>query len=357
MIQSCMDKGRNTKEDKDQAFTYLCEFRELLKGVSQRRDGHVTRNSQAEVQRLKQQHQLVTEQLKGLFKQRQHLPSVCRKLPGQKARNSAGQWARISQEDVRGDTKKPKEELKEKQAGDTGLPGSTEDAQSLRQQLQEKTEMVSAMASEIQGLQQKNENLMKAKLRFQQQIQAIRSLPQQHQERTSSNLLVPRLSSWQELDLALSQWSDSPAPSPGGDQHASSPSSSCNREDLCVGTQVAFPDAGDEHRSFASESGGRQLHRSQMRSEPPTLGSKLPASPLSRELPPPCPQSLSSSPVASGRCSPEPGSLLLSHRSQAGSQESLLTPRESALLLPKPFQLQRPRSPFKFMGSLEPSDN
>ncbi|XP_059570872.1 flagellar attachment zone protein 1 isoform X3 [Alligator mississippiensis] len=358
MIQSCMDKGRNIEEDKDQAFTYLCELRELLKGVSQRLDGHVTRNPQAEVQHLKQQHQLVTEQLKGLFKQRQHLPSGCRKLPGrQKARNSAEQWARISQEDVREDTKKPKEELKEKQAGDMGLPGSTEDAQSLRQQLQEKTEMVSAMTSEIQGLRQKNENLMKAKLRFQQQIQAIRSLPQQHQERTSSNLLVPQLSSWQELDLASSQRSDSPAPSPGGEQHASSLSSSCNREDLCVATQVAFPDAGDEHRRFASESSGRQLHRSQMRSEPPTLGSKLPATPLSRELPPPCQQSLPSSPVASGRCSPEPGSLLLSSHSQAGSQESLLTPRGSALLLPKPFQLKRPRSPFKFMGSPEPSDN
>lgn len=49
-------------------------------------------------------------------------------------------------QDVREDTKKPKEELKEKQAGDMGLPGSTEDAQSLRQQLQEKTEMVPLQA-------------------------------------------------------------------------------------------------------------------------------------------------------------------------------------------------------------------
>ncbi|XP_034639667.1 myosin-2 heavy chain isoform X3 [Trachemys scripta elegans] len=313
MIQSCTEKGAVLQED--QTLTYLCELQGLLKGLSQCTAGQVTRSPQEKSQTLEQQHQLVTEQ------------------------------------NARGAIKphgKPPQELREKQQpvpGDLGFSTSTEEAQSLRLQLQEKTEMISAMASEIQGLQQKNEHLMKAKLRFQQQIQDIRSLQQQRQERSDSDLLVPRLSSRQELELGLSQRSDGSAPPTGGDPHAS----------LYLAKQVVLPEAGDELCCFSSESSGSQSHRSQAGSElPALLLSKLPADPVTGKLPPPSTLPLPASTSASGKSSPEARSAPVSPRSQPGSQESSYTPKGAVLLSPRPFRAQRLGSPFKFRVSPEP---
>ncbi|XP_034639666.1 myosin heavy chain, non-muscle isoform X2 [Trachemys scripta elegans] len=350
MIQSCTEKGAVLQED--QTLTYLCELQGLLKGLSQCTAGQVTRSPQEKSQTLEQQHQLVTEQLKGLFRQRQQLQSGHRKLSrDQKDECSVEQWVKNSQVNARGAIKphgKPPQELREKQQpvpGDLGFSTSTEEAQSLRLQLQEKTEMISAMASEIQGLQQKNEHLMKAKLRFQQQIQDIRSLQQQRQERSDSDLLVPRLSSRQELELGLSQRSDGSAPPTGGDPHAS----------LYLAKQVVLPEAGDELCCFSSESSGSQSHRSQAGSElPALLLSKLPADPVTGKLPPPSTLPLPASTSASGKSSPEARSAPVSPRSQPGSQESSYTPKGAVLLSPRPFRAQRLGSPFKFRVSPEP---
>ncbi|XP_042699646.2 centrosome-associated protein CEP250 isoform X2 [Chrysemys picta bellii] len=350
MIQSCTEKGAVLQED--QTLTYLCELQGLLKGLSQCTAGQVTRSPQEKSQTLEQQHQLVTEQLKGLFRQRQQLQSGHRKLSrDQKDECSVEQWVKNSQVNARGAIKphgKPPQELREKQQpvpGDLGFSTSTEEAQSLRLQLQEKTEMISAMASEIQGLQQKNEHLMKAKLRFQQQIQDIRSLQQQRQERSDSDLLVPRLSSRQELELGLSQRSDGSAPPTGGDPHAS----------LYLAKQVVLPEAGDELCCFSSESSGSQSHRSQAGSELPALPlSKLPADPVTGKLPPPSTLPLPASTSASGKSSPEARSAPVSPRSQPGSQESSYTPKGAVLLSPRPFRAQRLGSPFKFRVSPEP---
>ncbi|XP_053898757.1 myosin-3 isoform X2 [Malaclemys terrapin pileata] len=350
MIQSCTEKGAVLQED--QTLTYLCELQGLLKGLSQCTAGQVTRSPQEKSQTLEQQHQLVTEQLKGLFRQRQQLQSGHRKLSrDQKDECSVEQWVKNSQVNARGAIKphgKPPQELREKQqpvSGDLGFSTSTEEAQSLRLQLQEKTEMISAMASEIQGLQQKNEHLMKAKLRFQQQIQDIRSLQQQRQERSDSDLLVPRLSSRQELELGLSQRSDGSAPPTGGDPHAS----------LYLAKQVVLPEAGDELCCFSSESSGSQSHRSQAGSELPALPlSKPPADPVTGKLPPPSTLPLPASTSASGKSSPEARSAPVSPRSQPGSQESSYTPKGAVLLSPRPFRAQRLGSPFKFRVSPEP---
>nr|XP_023966699.1 trichohyalin isoform X4 [Chrysemys picta bellii] len=350
MIQSCTEKGAVLQED--QTLTYLCELQGLLKGLSQCTAGQVTRSPQEKSQTLEQQHQLVTEQLKGLFRQRQQLQSGHRKLSrDQKDECSVEQWVKNSQVNARGAIKphgKPPQELREKQQpvpGDLGFSTSTEEAQSLRLQLQEKTEMISAMASEIQGLQQKNEHLMKAKLRFQQQIQDIRSLQQQRQERSDSDLLVPRLSSRQELELGLSQRSDGSAPPTGGDPHAS----------LYLAKQVVLPEAGDELCCFSSESSGSQSHGSQAGSELPALPlSKLPADPVTGKLPPPSTLPLPASTSASGKSSPEARSAPVSPRSQPGSQESSYTPKGAVLLSPRPFRAQRLGSPFKFRVSPEP---
>ncbi|XP_038274001.1 myosin-3-like isoform X4 [Dermochelys coriacea] len=320
MIQSCTDKGAVLQED--QALTYLCDLQGLLKRLSQCAASQVTRSPQEKSQTLEQQHRLVTEQ------------------------------------NTRGAIKphgKPLQELKEKQQpipGDLGFSNSTKEAQSLRLQLQEKTEMISAMASEIQGLQQKNEHLMKAKLQFQQQIQDIHSLQQQRQERSDSDLLGPRLSSRQELELGLSQWSDGSAPPSGGDPHASSLCPPHNRAALYL---AKLPEAGDELRCFSSESSGSQSHRSQVGSELPVLPlSKLPADPVTGKLPPPSTLPLPASNSASGKSSPEARSSPVSPRSQPGSQESSYTPKGAVLLSPRPFRAQRLGSPFKFRVSPEP---
>ncbi|XP_050822746.1 thyroid receptor-interacting protein 11-like isoform X2 [Gopherus flavomarginatus] len=360
MIQSCTKKGAVLQED--QALTYLCELQGLLKGLSPCTASQVTRSPQEKSQTLEQQHQLVTEQLKGLFRQRQQLQSGHRKLSrDQKDECSVEQWVTNPQVNARGAIKphgKPPQELKEKQQpvpGDLGFSASTEEAQSLRLQLQEKTEMISAMASEIQGLQQKNEHLMKAKLRFQQQIQDIRSLQQQRQERSDSDLLVPRLSSQQELELGLSQRSDGSGPLTGGDPHASSLCPSHSRAALYLAKQVVLPEAGDELRCFSSESSGSQSHRSQAGSELPAPPlSKLPADSVTGKLSPPSTLPLPASTSASGKSSPEARSSPVSPRSQPGSQESSYTPKGAVLLSPRPFRAQRLGSPFKFRVSPEP---
>ncbi|XP_043380116.1 FYVE and coiled-coil domain-containing protein 1-like isoform X6 [Chelonia mydas] len=320
MIQSCTEKGAVVQED--QALTYLCDLQGLLKRLSHCAADQVTRSPQEKSQTLEQQHRLVTEQ------------------------------------NTRGAIKphgKPPQELKEKQQpmpGDLGFSNSTDEAQSLRLQLQEKTEMISAMASEIQGLQQKNEHLMKAKLRFQQQIQDIRSLQQQRQERSDSDLLVPRLSSRQELELGLSQWSEGSAPPSGGDPHASSLCPLYSRAALYL---AKLPEAGDELRCFSSESSGSQSPRSQAGSELPVLPlSKLPADPVTGKLPPPSTLPLPASNSASGKSSPEARSSPVSPRSQPGSQESSYTPKGAVLLSPRPFRAQRLGSPFKFRMCPEP---
>ncbi|XP_067390844.1 rootletin-like [Emydura macquarii macquarii] len=359
MIQSCTEKGAALQEKEDQASTYLCELQGLLKGLNQCGAGQVTRSPQP--QSLKEQHQLVTEQLKGLFSQRQQLQPGPRKLSrDQKDECSVEQRVKKSQVNARGAIEpqaKPQQALKEKQQpvpGDLGCSNGVEEAQLLRLQLQEKMEMISAMASEIQELQQKNENLMKAKLRFQQQIQDIRSLPQQQRERSGLELLVPRLSSQQELEVGLSQWSDGFAPPTGGGHHASSLSPQHGREALYLAKQVMLPEAGGEQPRFNSEGSGSPFHRSQAGSEPPAPLSKLPAAPLNGKLPPPSTLPLPTSTPASGRSSPEPGSSPLSPRSQPSSQESTYTPKGAVLLSPRPFRPQRPGSPFKFRMSPEP---
>ncbi|XP_074822074.1 uncharacterized protein LOC141995112 isoform X6 [Natator depressus] len=320
MIQSCTEKGDALQED--QALTYLCDLQGLLKRLSHCAANQVTRSPQEKSQTLEQQHRLVIEQ------------------------------------NTRGAIKPhgtPPQELKEKQQpmpGDLGFSNNTDEAQSLRLQLQEKTEMISAMASEIQGLQQKNEHLMKAKLQFQQQIQDIRSLQQQRQERSDSDLLVPRLSSRQELELGLSQWSEGSAPPSGGDPHASSLCPLHSRAALYL---AKLPEAGDELRCFSSESSGSQSPRSQAGSEPPVLPlSKLPADPVTGKLPPPSTLPLPASNSASGKSSPEVRSSPVSPRSQPGSQESSYTPKGAVLLSPRPFRAQRLGSPFKFRMSPEP---
>ncbi|XP_074862701.1 uncharacterized protein LOC142019549 isoform X3 [Carettochelys insculpta] len=347
MIQSCTENEAALQE-KGRALAYLCELQGLLKGQRQSGTGLVTRSPQGKSPTLEEQRQLVTEQLKGLFREKQQLQAGHRKLPRDQDKCSAEQWGKKSQGNTRGATKpqeKSLQEPREKQPpgpGDPAFSNSTEEAQSLRLQLQEKTETISAMAVEIQGLQQRNEHLMKAKLRFQQQIKDIRSLQEQHQERSDSDRLVP----WLSGDGSAPRSGDDPPAPPLCPQHS--------REALYPAAQAGLPRAGDERGCFSSESSGSQFRSSQAGAEPPAPLSKLPSAPVAGKLPPPSTLPLPASTTASGKSSPEAGSSPVSPRSQPGSQESSYTPKGAVLLSPRPFRAHRPSSPFKFRVSPEP---
>ncbi|XP_053128649.1 GRIP1-associated protein 1 isoform X2 [Hemicordylus capensis] len=298
-------------------------------------DAKVVKSPQREKERLIQQHQLVTEQLKELFRQRQ-----------QQQQAGYRKWPRGPKEESPVEISKPQEILavpesiglpREGQPQSQDISSSSEEKQSLQQQLKEKTETISAMLSEIQALQQKNESLMKAKLRFQQQIQEIHQVPTQQPHKSTAELLVPRLAASTGQDLPGAQGSSSTGTSPQSDDPALS---SCSREGLHLATQKppCQPITGDERSSLSSDH--RAMHL------PLTKLTLLSAGPpiFQPDLSDPAEPSIILSLDSRASLAPE---------SHTDSEGATLSPRGPALLSPRPFGLQRPRSPFKFKGSTE----
>ncbi|KAL8196934.1 UNVERIFIED_CONTAM: hypothetical protein K2H54_002280, partial [Gekko kuhli] len=276
----------------------------------------VTPSPQEEKEILRHRHQLVTEQLKGLFRQRQQLEQA-KKQPGG-GKEERLREPRKSQEalDATESTRPPEE-----QPAAPDVPSGSAEVQRLQQLLKEKTETISSMASEIQALQQKNESLMKAKLRFQQQIQQIRNLPKPRPERSTLELLVPRLSATLGQDSHSAQGSDSSVPSPQSDE----PPFTGSREDLSQAPFCSQPHTGAED---------------QWRSHSPDVG------------PGQVPQG-SPSPLIPTGSSSKPSALELLPFLPADSEGALASPRGSALLSPRPFAPPRPWSPFRFKGNPE----
>ncbi|XP_026540311.1 putative mediator of RNA polymerase II transcription subunit 26 [Notechis scutatus] len=138
---------------------------------------------------LRLQHHSVTEQLKELFRQRQQQQAGARKHQdgGLKEKSS---MAPQNVPRVLGRLGVSPEE-RHWEAGDTSK--REEEEESLRQQLKAKTDVISTMACEIQTLKEKNENLMQAKLRFQEQIQEIRQLSKRPSAKSHKEMQVPRL--------------------------------------------------------------------------------------------------------------------------------------------------------------------
>ncbi|XP_061451853.1 golgin subfamily A member 6-like protein 22 [Rhineura floridana] len=335
-IQNYMEK-RSGEQEEESALAYLCQVRDFLKGseilistpvrfLLQDRscdsDAKVIRSPQGDQESLKQQHQLVTEQLKGLFKQKQQQQQQAgyRKHPGRPKEESLvaplkSQGLLAISEPVRLPEGGQPEFL--------DIPGIAGEAQSLHKQLKEKTETISAMASEIQALKQKNEALMKAKMRFQQQIQEIRRLSKQQPERSSTELLVPRLSMSLGQDLQSAQGSDSSVHSPQSDEIAFSFRSRENLPSAMQGTEL-HPSSEDKQSCIFS------------------LQSHL---------------EVSDSAVPSIKLSLGPTASLQESQSHTESEGALLSPHSSALLSPRPYGPRRPWAPFKFKGSPEPSEN
>nr|XP_028600666.1 trichohyalin-like isoform X2 [Podarcis muralis] len=306
------------------------------KEQSQDSEAKVTRSPRGEQESLRRQQQLVTEQLKELFRQQQ---AGHKKHPGgPKEESSVAPLKSQRMLTVAKPIRLPEE--------GQGVPGTSEEAQSLQQQLREKTEIITSMASEIQALKQKNEALMKAKLRFQQQIQDICRLSKQGPERSRTECLVPQLSANPDQDVQSAHGCNSPVPSP---QRNELTPSICGRENWPAAAPDAQLHSGAEEEQSRVASETCVAHLSVTSSA--AHGNLLSAWPL---------------PSLPGSSSPTVPSVMLSlppttsHQEGQGHLEgegTLPSPRSSALLSPRPFGSPRPWSPFKFRGSPEPSED
>ncbi|XP_069078225.1 myosin-2 heavy chain-like isoform X2 [Pleurodeles waltl] len=348
MIQDCQGRGIELQEEKNQAVTGLIQVQQVLKGLTEhaRLDEQVLGTLQSDNDRLRRQHQMVTEQLKGLFKEKQKLAKAYEKMPREqkgddnpeelmnKSRVVKNVMEALGSEEkhhseLEAEGQRLREELSRKQSPEGGESAT----QALKTALGENMETISAMAAEIKSLREKNESLMKAKLRFQQQVQQIRSVSEQGKKRSSPEPLVPRLTSGSDAESTANLQS----------YESSRASSLPDRESLFHERQTASN--ASQHESSVHHEGRRAFRYtpdgSRTESEQPTPESSRPSTPLNLRTTPPPMSRLnvpgSTSPVKTWS---SPEAFLLSPRSPAESEGSL-TPRCSTLLSPRPYRPQQ----------------
>ncbi|XP_067327572.1 trichohyalin-like [Anolis sagrei] len=311
------------------------------------------RSPQQEQESLKLQHQLVTQQLKGVFKQRAQQKQGSRKSgrlqEGSSTVSPASQGTLVgtpffSIPSVGAESLQFSAEG-EPESQDIGC--SREEAESLRQQLKQNAERISSMASEIEALKQKNENLVKGKLRFQQQIQEIRRLSRQQPEKGSPNLPIPRSADKLHLDFESTQESGSSLPSPQSDEPTIT---MFGQEKLAVTLQRPSLSRNEDKEGHLSADGTDARHSSLV--GPTVHGSPVVVAPL--QLHPDVPD-----PSTPSIRLPSDEELAVLHEAPnpAESEGAFLRPQSPALLSPRPFGLSRPWSPFKSRASPEHSDN
>ncbi|KAH0619888.1 hypothetical protein JD844_014274 [Phrynosoma platyrhinos] len=289
-------------------------------------DAKVIPSAKQEQESLRLQHQLVTEQLKWIFREREKQKQGSRKHPGRLQEESSAMFPKSQGMLV---TTTVTESI---QFPEGGAPKSFEscsggEVESFRWQLKQNEEIITSMASEIQALKQKNESLMKAKLRFQQQIQEIRNVSKQQPEKGTTDPLGRSM----HLGWQSAQGSGNSMPSPQSDEPASS---SNGREKLPV---IQHP----SHASVGDEQGHLPVGPNAGHSTP--LDSACHDSPFAAAPPLQLHPNLSDRSVPSIRLSLDAASpSLQDDRSPAESEGALLSPRSPALLSPRPFGLSRP---------------
>ncbi|OCT89454.1 putative leucine-rich repeat-containing protein DDB_G0290503 [Xenopus laevis] len=204
-IKGCQESNTELQEEKNQTLESLYQLQEVLTNLSKQSkvNEQVAQSLQVDNNTLKNQHRLVTEQLKCLFKEKELLGEAYNKLP--KEDKPTEDWNVQSRlvKNVHSSInshKKQQEELTE-ETGDHPekvnaflVETNKTDMRNLQRQLKEKSEQISKMASEMKLLQEKNESLMKAKMRFQQQVQQIRSVSHLDPQREMVDPAVPPLS-------------------------------------------------------------------------------------------------------------------------------------------------------------------
>ncbi|XP_075432070.1 uncharacterized protein LOC142469076 isoform X2 [Ascaphus truei] len=326
-IQGCSGRSVALQEEKSQALASLYQLQGVLKTKV---NEQVAQALQVDNEALKKQHMLVTDQLKGLFKEKENLTRAYEKLP--KEEKTTEEWGIQSRlvKNVLGAVKCHEtrqgelEEERNRLRGDLRAlhgeaPERDPDLKGLQRQLEEKSDTISTMALEMKVLQEKNDSLMKAKLRFQQQVQHIRSASHPDRDpavpRLSSHPAVPRLSSHPVADPINSQPStEAQLSTPGGSQDSSAPGSEAG---------APIPSGSPSDGSWAASS--------------PGSGSPTPVTTPLMKL------NLPGSLGKSWRRPPES----LSPSDSEGTGDTHLTHTHSALLSPRPYRPQKRAPAFR----------
>ncbi|XP_069046801.1 golgin subfamily A member 6-like protein 22 isoform X2 [Lepisosteus oculatus] len=273
------------------------------------------------------QRKLVLEQLKSLFREREQLGKTYVKLAEhRKAEGSLEEWGPKGPQliqnalDTLSNQERSRRELEGERERLQEAPeyrehrGLQEQVDRLREELRSKTDKMSSMGKEIENLKERNENLLKAKLRFQQQIQGLRASGPQ----------------WRDKSLVQGvPWlSEDPIE---GEHQGRSATSSPSRDGTFLARQVEVLD-------FPGEEPGE--HETVRDTRPGSWSSSSPV-PLNAGVLPRTPNELSvpTTPAKpfSSRCSPDLSPL--TPRSWASSQESLAD-KPTLLLSPQPFRSQ-----------------
>ncbi|XP_075713933.1 uncharacterized protein LOC142749586 [Rhinoderma darwinii] len=301
-IKGCQERNVELQEEKNQTLSSLYQLQDVLKNLSKQTkvNEQVAQALQVDSETLKNQHKLVTEQLKVLFKEKQNLATAYNKIP--KEEKPADDWTEKSRlvKNVLRSVKTNKDPSEEKgDLQDLSRGTAEKDISKLQRQLEEKSEKISTMASEIKMLKEKNESLMKAKLRFQQQVQQIRSISHPGREKEPTDPTVPRLS--------------------GGSR---------NLHGAKSGSQGSITPVTENQTSEGSWTDSVQSSRSAT-----PINTSATHSPVRLNIP---------GAMSKNWISPTEGSLL-SPRSHgeiegSGNGQSPFTPRASALLSPRPYQ-------------------
>ncbi|XP_070619355.1 myosin-9-like isoform X2 [Erythrolamprus reginae] len=275
--------------------------------------GLETKSVGNQLEGLRLQHHSVTEQLKELFRQRQQQAGA--RKDHQEKSSTALQNAPRALESTREPDRTGERHL------EVGDASKREEGQSLRQQLKAKTDVISAMACEIQTLKEKNENLTQAKLRFREQIQQIRQLSKRPSEESPKELQAARLPT-------SPGWEDAQRAPCHEILEVSSPKDDAPSSSHHVEVQEALPACVEEDQRDPSLSIRVVLLPSDASLEPhgPTLSDTSSAS-----------DKLSLAPVVSLKGP-------LKHVEDEGASPG---PRSPGFLSPKPFGPPRPWSPFR----------
>ncbi|KAM8973858.1 uncharacterized protein RCH25_019397 [Pelodytes ibericus] len=324
-IKGCQERNVELQEEKSLTLSSLYQLQEILQDVSKQTKSNerVAQALQVDNETLKKQHQMVTEQLKGLFKKKQNLAKAYSKLTKEeKAEEELHAKSKLVKNVLSSikDHEKRQEELGEEKnrLQEDQRKIQEKDMMNMQRELEEKSDKISSMAYEIKILRDKNESLMKAKMRFQQQVQQIRSTSHPSREKKWTNPAVPPLTG----DPMDTQQGNETRLTLSGSQESLVPSE---------GTQASTQSPLDRSWTVSSQNSrpGTPLHSS--------------ITPLSS----PVRSNLSGALAKSWRRSTENSPL--SPRSQADSEgtndkQGSLT----ALLSPRPYRPQKNRQLFKF---------
>ncbi|XP_028814916.1 trichohyalin-like isoform X2 [Denticeps clupeoides] len=187
----------STRRAEQQKTKSLKDLHQNKEGRRQSHEATKERVLKPEAADHEHQRRLVTEQLKSLFKEQEQ------RSRGQTPDGSPGVHAKWIKNSVGTLGSKLKEDhergSQQKEAGPGALQGTEsphlqEEEAKPRQELHSETVQMSSVREEISNLSKRNENLLKAKLRFQHQIQRLKLKVPLNRERTSSPSMLSSLS-------------------------------------------------------------------------------------------------------------------------------------------------------------------